>query len=44
MKLIQENCWIEYDKNCNIDKCRKRGYDYMKYIGVNDEVWVIYGM
>jgi hypothetical protein len=28
----------KYNKNGNIDKCRKRGYDYIKFIGVNDEV------
>jgi hypothetical protein len=28
----------KYNDKCNIDKCRKRGYDYIKYIGVNDEV------
>jgi hypothetical protein len=26
---------------CNIDKCRKAGYDYIKFIGKNDEVWNI---
>ena len=28
----------KYNKNCNIDKTRKRGYDYVKYLGVVDEV------
>lgn len=28
----------KYNKNCNIDKCRKAGYDYIKCIGRNDEV------
>ena len=27
-----------YNKMCNIEKCRNRGYDYIKYIGLNDEV------
>jgi hypothetical protein len=28
----------KYNKMCKIDKCRKAGYDYIKYIGINDEV------
>ena len=28
----------KYNKNCNIDKCRKAGYDYIKYTGLNDGV------
>jgi hypothetical protein len=28
----------KYNKNCNIDKCRKRGYDYIKFLGTCDEV------
>jgi hypothetical protein len=28
----------KYNDKCNINKCRKGGYDFIKYIGVNDEV------
>ena len=28
----------KYNKMCNIDKCRKAGYDYIKFIGGADEV------
>ena len=27
----------KYNKMCNIDKCRKSGYEYIKYTGINDE-------
>ncbi len=28
----------KYNKMCNIDKCRKAGYDYIKFVGGPDEV------
>lgn len=28
----------KYNKMCNVDKLRTRGYDYIKFIGKNDEV------
>ena len=28
----------KYNSKCNIDKCRKGGYDFIKYIGENNEV------
>ena len=28
----------KYNNKCNIDSCRKGGYEYIKYTGVNDEV------
>ena len=28
----------KYNDKCNVDKCRKGGYDYIKYIGGSDEV------
>ena len=28
----------KYNEKCNIDKCRKRGYDYIKFIGKSEEV------
>ena len=34
-KLINRIGIGKYNKNCNIDKCKKRGYDNIKYIGEN---------
>lgn len=37
-KLLNRIGIGKYNKNCNIDKFRKAGYDYIKYIGIDDEV------
>ena len=37
-RLIVRYSLGKYNKNCNINSSRKGGFDYLKYIGTDDEL------